>query len=91
MSGKELTNKVREFKELQIFIQQLQEEAEAIKAEITAEMEARQTEEMLVDVFKVRYTTVTSSRFDTMAFKATHKELYSQYAKPSIGKRFSIA
>jgi len=91
MSGKELTNKVREFKELQIFIQQLQEEAEVIKAEITTEMEARQTEKMLVDVFKVRYTTVTSSRFDTTAFKATHKELYSQYTKPSFGKRFSIA
>lgn len=91
MSSKDLLSKVRELKELQIFIKQLEDEAEAIKADITAEMNARQTDEMIVDVFKVRNTTVTSSRFDTTAFKATHKDLYDQYLKKTTGKRFSIA
>jgi predicted phage-related endonuclease len=61
------------------------------RSAITQTMEERQTEEILVDVFKVRYITVISNRFDTTTFKATHKDLYSEYLKPSECKRFTVA
>lgn len=54
-------------------------------------MNAQGVEEMTVDVFKLRYKTVTSSRFDTSAFRATHGELYAQYTKPTVSRRFTIA
>lgn len=41
--------------------------------------------------YTVRYTTVTTSRFDSAAFKKTHAELYAQYTVPSTSKRFSIS
>ena len=81
MSTKDITAKVRSLKELEALIAEAQAEAEGIKDELKAEMINRNTEEMTVDVFKIRYKTVKSNRFDTNAFKSTHKELYSQYIK----------
>lgn len=91
MSIKDLTEKVRQLKELEALIAESQAEAESIKDELKQELIERDTEELAVDVFKVRYKKVTSNRFDTTAFKATHKELYDQYVKKSETRRFSIA
>ena len=46
---------------------------------------------MTVDVYKVKYTTVTGCRFDSAAFKKTHGDLYAQYSKPTVTRRFSVA
>ena len=55
MSTKDLTAKVRSLKELEALIAEAQAEAEGIKDELKAEMINRNTEEMTVDVFKIRY------------------------------------
>lgn len=91
MSTKDITAKVRSLKELEALIAEAQAEAESIKDELKAEMINRNTEEMTVDVFKIRYKTVKSNRFDTNAFKSTHKELYNQYIKQTESRRFTVA
>ncbi|OQB15788.1 MAG: hypothetical protein BWY15_00501 [Firmicutes bacterium ADurb.Bin193] len=91
MSVNELTSKVRELKELKTMAEELAAEITAIEDIIKAEMTARGTEEMMVDIFKVRYSTVKSSRFDTTAFKKTHQDLYNQYTKETVTRRFSVA
>lgn len=91
MSANELTSKVRELKELKAFAEQIADEITAIEDTIKAEMTARNTEEMIVDVFKIRWTKMTSSRFDSAAFKKTHEDLYKQYTKQIESRRFSIA
>lgn len=91
MSTTELTSKVENIKTLQTMIDELTAEMEAVKDEVKAEMTAQGVDELAVSCFKVRYKEVTSSRFDSTAFKQTHAELYEQYCKPTISKRFSIA
>lgn len=91
MSVNELTSKIRELKELQALIEEAEAEAEAIKDQLKAELTARSVEEMTVDVFKVRWTTVTSSRIDTTALKKAAPELAQQFTKTTTTKRFSIA
>lgn len=91
MSTHELTAKVRELKELQALIEEAQAEAEAIKDELKAHMIAAGAQELAVDVFKLRYKSVTSNRFDSSAFKAKYSDLYNQFCKPSVSMRFSIA
>ena len=91
MSTTEITTKVEEIKTIQAMIDELTADMESKKDEIKAEMTARNVEEMTVSCFKVRYTTVTTNRFDSAAFKKTHNDLYEQYTKPSTSKRFSIA
>ncbi len=91
MSANELTSKVRELKELKAMAEELAAEITSIEDAIKAEMTARNTDEMTVDVFKIRWTRVTSNRFDTTAFKKTHADLYAQYTKQTESRRFSIA
>lgn len=91
MSKNEMTSKVRELKELKALLDELNAEITAIEDEIKAEMTALNVEEMTVDVYKVRYKTVTSNRFDSTAFKATHADLYNQYTKQTTSRRFSVA
>lgn len=91
MSTHELTAKVKELKELQALIEEATAEAEAIKDELKAYMKTSGAEELNAGLFKLRYSSVTSSRFDTKAFKAMHSELYEQFCKPSTSMRFSIA
>lgn len=91
MSANEMTSKIRELKELKAMAEEIAAEITAIEDEIKAEMTARNTEEMTVDVFKVRWTTVTSNRFDSAAFKKTHGDLYAQYSKTTRTRRFTVA
>lgn len=91
MSVNELTTKVRELKELKAMAEELAAEITAIEDTIKAEMTAKETDEMIVDVFKIRWTKVTSNRFDTTSFKKTHADLYTQYTKATETRRFSIA
>lgn len=86
-----MSAKIRELKELQALIEEAEAEAEAIKDSIKAEMAARSVDEMTVDVFKVRWTTVTSSRFDTTAFKSAMPELAQQFTRQTQTRRFSVA
>lgn len=91
MNTNELTSKIRELKELQALIDEATAEAEAIKDELKAHMTSEGKDELTVDIFKIRYNTVTSSRFDSTAFKKTHGDLYEQYSKPTQTRRFSVA
>lgn len=91
MTNNELLTKVRELKGLQQMADELTAEIESLKDELKAEMTAEGKDEMTVDVFTLRYKSVTSSRFDSKAFKATHADLYNQYSKPTTSKRFTIS
>ena len=91
MSAKELTSKVRELKELKAFAEQIADEIAAIEDLIKAEMTERNTEEMTVDVFKIRWTRMTSSRFDTTAFKKAMPELAAQFMRETESRRFTVA
>ena len=75
MSKTEMTNKVRELKELKTMAEELAAEISAIEDSIKADMTAQGVEEMTVDVYKVRYKTVKSSRIDTTALKKAMPEL----------------
>jgi len=91
MTATELTSTVRELKELKLMAADIAADIENLEDRIKAEMTKRNTDELTVDVFKVRWQTITSKRFDATAFKATHGALYSQYSKPTTTRRFSVA
>lgn len=91
MSQNELTSKVRELKELKVFAEQIADEISALEDAIKAEMTERDIEEMQIDIFKVRWTRVQSSRFDTTAFKKAMPELAAQFTKVTESRRFTVA
>ena len=89
MSTNEIVNKVRELRELQALIDEAAEQAEGIKDVIKAHMGTQ--EELRAGEYKVTWKTVKSSRFDSTAFKSTHRELYEQYTRQSTTRRFQVA
>ena len=90
MTTTEISSKVRELKELKLVAAEMADEITSLEDAIKAEMTALGTDELTVDVFKVRWTPFVSTRFDSAAFKASHAELYKQYSKPVETRRFSI-
>ena len=91
MNTAELTKQVRNLKELKQMKEELENEITAIEDSIKAEMTAQNVNEMTVDVFKIRWTPVSSNRFDTSAFKKIYSDLYNQFTKVIDTKRFTIA
>jgi predicted phage-related endonuclease len=91
MGQQELVSTVRNLKDLMHMKEELEAEIAAAQDAIKAEMTARDTDEMTVDVFKVRWTKVISNRFDTTAFKKAHEDIYGMFTKATETRRFSIA
>lgn len=91
MSTNELTSKVRELKELKAMAEEIAAEISTIEDAIKAEMTARETDEMMIDVYKIRWTKVKSNRFDSTAFRKAMPELAEKFTKTTETRRFSIA
>ena len=91
MSANELTGKVRELRELKAMAEELSAEITAIEDEIKATMTERGVDELTVDVFKVRWSVVKSTRFDSTGFKKATPELYDRFTKTTESRRFTIA
>ena len=72
-------------------IEEAKAEAEALRDEIKTEMLSRNTEELEVGQYIVRWTSVLTQRFDTTAFKKVMPEIYKEYTKQVSSRRFSIA
>ena len=91
MSVNELTSKVKELRELRRMAEELAAENEAMQDAIKAEMTARNVDELAGTDWKISWKSVSSSRFDSKAFKATHAELYQQYTREATTRRFVVA
>lgn len=91
MNTKEIAEQIREFKELQAFIEEAQAAAEAIKDSLKALMTAQGVDTLTVGGYKVRWQTISGSRFDTAAFKRENADLYTRYSVATENRRFTVA
>ncbi len=91
MSTTEITTKIEALREMEELIAEANAEAEALRDEIKAEMLSRNTEEMSVGQYIIRWTSVLSNRFDTTGFKKMYADLYKQYTKQTASRRFTIS
>jgi predicted phage-related endonuclease len=91
MSAKDLQKKAKEIKELTRMKEELEAEITTLQDDLKAELTARNTEELITGEYKIRYTTVQSNRFDGTSFKSKYQDLYNQFTKSTVTKRFSIA
>ena len=91
MSSTELTTKARDYRELQAMIKELEAEADALKAAIIAEMEARGADTLQADVSTIKYTAYSSNRVDTTALKKELSDIAARYTKTTAARRFQVA
>ena len=90
MSKNEVYEAVRLFKEYQRMKEELEQEMEAIKDRIKVEFLAECVDELTVGEYKVRYTPVKVSRFDTAAFREAMPELAARFTRQVESRRFSV-
>ena len=89
MSINEIRSKAEELKELKAMREELDAEIAAIEEEIKQEMGDKET--LIAGSFKITWKAVTSSRFDSSAFKKAMPELAAQYTKTTTTRRFTVA
>lgn len=87
----ETVSKIEQLQELEELIDEAKAEAEKLKDEIKKEMYERNTEEMKVGKYIVRWTETLSQRFDTTAFKKAFPSVYTDFTKQVSSRRFSIS
>ena len=91
MTKIEIAEKIEALAEWERLMEEAKAEAEAIKDEIKAEMLDRDVEELEAGTYIVRWTSVSTSRFDTSSFKKVYGDLYKTFTKEVSSRRFSIA
>ena len=65
--------------------------ADAIRAELKADLEAKGVDELKTKSFVLRWKAIISSRLDGKALKAALPDVYGQFCRSSVSHRFTIA
>lgn len=90
MSIVEVISKIEALKEMEALIREAEAEAERIKDEIKKELTEQGKEEMIVGRYIVRWTNVSTNRFDSTRLKNAMPDVYQMYIKQTESRRFSI-
>lgn len=88
MSTNEMIAKAHELKELKRMAEEIAAEIASIEKDLKDAM--GDADQIIAGEYKIRWTKVTSNRFDSSAFKKEMPDLYARYTKQSESRRFSI-
>lgn len=89
MTIRQIDNRIKKIEELEAQKKALEEQISSLKAEVQEEMADQESIETAH--YLVRWTKVTSERFDSKRFKNNHAELFSEYVKSIESRRFSYS
>ena len=92
MSNQEIRNALEDLRAIESIIEDMQQQATAIKTGIKAELGNRETDSIdLGNGIVVRNIKVLSNRFDTSTFKKLNNDLYTAYLKQITSYKFSYS
>ncbi len=91
MSTNHLIKKIEALHDWEKIMEEAKAEAETIRDEIKQEMMIRNTGELTVGQYIIRWTSVLSQRFDATAFKKVMPDIYKAYLEQVSSRRFTIA
>lgn len=91
MTEKMIENQIKKLRAIETQQKELDAAADAIRAELKADLEEKGLQELKAKNFIVRWKEIVSSRLDGKALKAALPDVYSQFCKASTTRRFSVA
>ncbi len=91
MTEKMIENRVKKLQAIEAQQKELEAQADAIRAELKADLEERGVEELQTKNFLLRWKEIVSNRIDSKALKAALPDVYGQFCKASVSRRFTIA
>ncbi|MDO4334074.1 MAG: hypothetical protein Q4C58_15510 [Eubacteriales bacterium] len=91
MTERMIENRIKKLKEIEAEQADLEAKAEAIRAELKADLDEKGLDELKTKNFLIRWKEIVSNRLDGKALKAALPDVYSQFVKASSSRRFTIA
>ena len=91
MTERMIENRIRKLQELEAQQREIEAAADAIRAELKADLEEKGVEELATKNFIVRWKEVISSRLDGKALKAALPDVFAAYSKTTTTRRFTVA
>ena len=91
MTEKMIENRIKKLQAIEAQREELEAAAEAIRAELKADLEQKGVDELKTRNFLIRWKEIISSRLDSKALKAALPDVYGQFCKASTSRRFTIA
>lgn len=91
MSNTELSATIHELRELRRMADEIAAEIETLTDTIKEHMTAAGVDTLAGTDYKVTWRDVSSRRLDSAALKRDRAELYSQYSRETVSKRFTLA
>ena len=91
MTEKMIENRIKKLQAIEAQQEELEVAAEAIRAELKADLEQKGVDELKTRNFLIRWKEIISNRLDGKALKAALPDVYGQFCKASTSRRFTIA
>ena len=91
MTNKQLDNRVKKLQALEAKMKELEDQAEAIRAELKADLESKGEDEHNTGSFIIRWKEIVNRRLDSKALKAALPDVFAAYSRESVSRRFTIA
>ena len=91
MTDRQMNNRIARLQAIEAQQKELETQAEAIRAELKADLESKGEEEHNTGSFVIRWKEIISRRLDTKALRAELPEIFTRYTQESTSRRFTIA
>ena len=91
MTERMIENRIKKLQAIEAQQTELEAAADAIKAELKADLEEKGVDELKTKNFVLRWKEIISNRIDSKALKAALPDVYGQFCKASTSRRFTIA
>lgn len=91
VTNRMMDNRIKKLQAIEARQKELEAQAEAIKEELKAELEANNEDEHNTGSFVIRWKEIISSRLDGKALNEAMPELYNQYCRQTVSRRFTVA
>ena len=90
MTEKMIENRIKKLQAIEAQREELEEAAEAIRAELKADMESKGEDEHNTGSFVIRWKEIVTRRLDSKALKAALPDVFATYSRESTSRRFTI-
>ena len=91
MTEKMIENRIKKLHAIEAQQEELEAAAEAIRAELKADLEQKGVDELKTRNFLIRWKEIISNRLDGKALKAALSDVCGQFCKASTSRRFTSA
>lgn len=91
MTNRQLDNRIKKLQAIEAQQKELETQANVIRSELKAELEANGEDEHQTGNFVIRWKEIISSRIDSKALKAAFPDIAGQFTHQTTSRRFTIA